>query len=561
MPKDRTTERRMGAKIAALMVLAIATIAPSLYFYRGIVDYRPPFPQMPDETALRRNGPRLARSVLIVVVDGLRLDVSYNMTTLNLLRAQGADAISLVGLPSLSFPGDAVLFTGAWQEFSGVTTNWYTGPGPDSVFDEAKRSNLTTVTIGYGSLNMMFGRSIDNELDYEAWIDSSVLSQCLSLIKDGHFDLMAVHFESPDPAGHQYGGTSSQYREAAAKIDGYISEILQHLNLSESVIIITSDHGHRDEGGHGGGEREVVETPLIIAGSHVRNAILGTVNQTDIAPTISVILGMPIPLLCQGQPLIQALDIDVMAQNQVLELNAYQKSNLYAKYRIFLGLDQRTLDPANAGNLSALMGEVKGAREERLALERERRLPWAVIFCILPLVYLCRHLRKLTIPFLGLSLYLVCEAIIFKVDGKTLTLSAFNSESSVIAIPFRFILEVMAVLFLVCALISFSSHIRRADENYAGDRLVDTVILIFEAMLIQMAYFIYANPIGVSWALPDIVASFNFFLKSIEASTVVLTSPLYIWVARLLSTRGFHSASTASTESNRLPRDPVKERP
>lgn len=43
--------------------------------------------------------------------------------------------------------------------------------------------------------------------------------------------------------------------------------------------------------------------------------------------------------------------------------------------------------------------------------------------------------------------------------------------------------------------------------------------------MVQMAYFIYANSIGVSWALPDIVASFDFLLISPKAAIVVLTSP------------------------------------
>lgn len=262
---------------------------------------------------------------------------------------------------------------------------------------------------------------------------------------------------------------------------------------------------------------------------------LGSVNQSDIAPTISVILGTPIPLLCQGFPLIQALDIDNATKNQLLELNAYQKSNLYAKYRSFLGLDQTKLGPANAGNLSTLLEEVKEARDERLALERERRLPWVVIACILPLAFLYRRLRNLAIPFLGLSLYLAFEAIIYKVDGKTLTISAINSISGISAISIRLSLEVMAIQLIVCVIVVFlANRIGRIDENGVDDRVLDTIFLVFEVTLIQIAYFIYANPIGVSWALPDFIASFYFFLKCIEASIVVLTSPIYIWVSRLI---------------------------
>ena len=35
-------------------------------------------------------------------------------------------------------------------------------------------------------------------------------------------------------------------------------------------LIITSDHGHRDDGGHGGDEEAVLHTPLIFSGDAVK---------------------------------------------------------------------------------------------------------------------------------------------------------------------------------------------------------------------------------------------------------------------------------------------------
>jgi len=271
------TRRDMAmAKAVALMALGLVSIAQTIYIYKSVVDYRPPFPEMPVSKTLR-DGPRLARNVLVVVVDGLRIDASNQMDTLNLMRDYGTDYISMAGLPSLSLPGDAVLFTGSWQEFSGVTTNWYEGPGPDSIFDEAERSNLTTSTVGYGSVDMMFGRSIDIKTGYAQ--DRDLLGQCLELIANGSYNLMAVHFSNLDREGHLHGGRSEQYLKAVADIDGYIAEILNHLNLNESVLIITSDHGHRDEVGHGGREREVLETPLVIAGRGIRRGLAPLTNQ------------------------------------------------------------------------------------------------------------------------------------------------------------------------------------------------------------------------------------------------------------------------------------------
>jgi len=524
-------------RAVALVALGLVSIAQTVYFYRSVVDYRAHFPEMPGNNELRKS-PGLARNVLVVVVDGLRIDASYNMGTLNLLRDLGMVSISIVGLPSLSLPGDAVLFTGSWQEFSGVTTNWYKGPGPDSVFDEAKSSNLTTSTVGYGSVDMMFGRSIDMKTGYDQ--DRDILGQCLELMTNGSYNLMAVHFSSPDHEGHLHGGRSDQYMKAVADIDGYIAEILKHLNLNDSVVIITSDHGHRDEGGHGGREREVVETPLVIAGRGIRHVGLGHVNQTDVAPTISVILGIPIPSLCQGRPLVQAIDVDGAERDLLLELNAEQKSNLYARYRIFLDLDDTILGPANSSNLSALMEEVGEARQERITLERERRLPWLVAICILPLAYLFRRVKRLAMPLLGLALYISLDNLFYKADSNLLTISAFNSEGVAIALICRWISEVVVALLIVSFAVSLLS---REGGERPEDVMTDTMITIFEAMLIQTAYLIYINPIGVTWALPNPDAWFDYLLKSFRMSIIGLTSPIFMWLTRLIHKQRGRSTS------------------
>ena len=60
------------------------------------------------------------------------------------------------------------------------------------------------------------------------------------------------------------------------------------------------------------------------------------------------------------------------------------------------------------------------------------------------------------------------------------------------------------------------------------------MIMIFEVVLIQIAYIIYVNPIGVSWALPNIEAWFDLLRKSIRVSLVGLTSPIFMQVTRML---------------------------
>src|SRR5262245_56249418 len=71
-----------------------------------------------------RAGEAIAEQVVIVVVDGLRVDASQRMPTLNQMRILGADRVALVGQPSLSKPGWAMIGTGAWPEQSSITSNF-----------------------------------------------------------------------------------------------------------------------------------------------------------------------------------------------------------------------------------------------------------------------------------------------------------------------------------------------------------------------------------------------------------------------------------------------------
>src|SRR5688572_9193696 len=87
----------------------------------------------------------LSPRVVIVLVDGLGLDASRGLPSLDALRARGADFTCAIGLPSLSLPGRAVILTGAWQEVHGQMTNYNPRPlNADHLFRLARRRRLET---------------------------------------------------------------------------------------------------------------------------------------------------------------------------------------------------------------------------------------------------------------------------------------------------------------------------------------------------------------------------------------------------------------------------------
>ena len=83
--------------------------------------------------------PPLAERVVIVLIDGLRYDVSRDLPFLNELRARGIDGRARAQYPTFSRPGYVNILTGVPPAHSGVRTNRYRGAVRlDSLMDRVR---------------------------------------------------------------------------------------------------------------------------------------------------------------------------------------------------------------------------------------------------------------------------------------------------------------------------------------------------------------------------------------------------------------------------------------
>lgn len=95
-------------------------------------------------------------------------------------------------------------------------------------------------------------------------------------------DAVVVYFESVDGAGHSYGAESEEYRAAIRHVDELTRHLVKavaerHEQLGEDwLIAVTTDHGHKPEGGHGEDEVEVRRSFVIThrVGGQLPEAIL-----------------------------------------------------------------------------------------------------------------------------------------------------------------------------------------------------------------------------------------------------------------------------------------------
>ncbi|MBI3943857.1 MAG: alkaline phosphatase family protein [Chloroflexi bacterium] len=333
-----------------MLVLGLAGLGLAAFIQTQLVDYRSPYATMNLSPAPAT--PAVVDQLVVIVVDGLRFDTSRQaMAQLNGLRQRGADMVAQAGRPSYSLPGYAVLGTGAWQEVSGITMN--SSPRSlrvDSLFHEVRQAGGKTALVGYSWWADLFGPDLvvkwtnlasdDPAKDTFGNLnnpspthrDLMIADEAVRILKEERPALLYVHFQGTEEQGRSHG-VGSAYQEAAQRIDEGIGRIVNAMDLSKSVVIVTSDHGHIAPGGYGGWEDEVLTVPLVMAGKGVQSCNDCRGTQADIPTTAAFLLGVPFPTSTQGRVLWQALkDIPGEMQAQALLNLAQTQRAFYAVY-------------------------------------------------------------------------------------------------------------------------------------------------------------------------------------------------------------------------------------
>lgn len=263
-------------------------------------------------------GAPLSSGVTVLLVDGLRLDASRRMPTLNALRVRGASIDATVGTPSFSRPGRATLVVGAPPSVHGVTTNRQKRP--------IALDNLIRRVGAFGGACRLAGSRIWPGLfkddiarcgvhqEGEAKEGPGMFVQQVPAIRAAQERgiefvlaqpamLRIADIISTDFAAHEYGGTSPEYQAELLRVDAMIANLASRLDLTRETLVITADHGHRDQGGHGGAEPEVLAIPIVMVGAGIRASITVDGQQADIAPTLAALLGLGLPIAASGRPL------------------------------------------------------------------------------------------------------------------------------------------------------------------------------------------------------------------------------------------------------------------
>ena len=251
------------------------------------------------------------RHVVIVGVDGLSVEAFQKaaMPNLRKLMARGAWTLHARGvLPTVSSPNWMSIISGAGPEQHGVDSNEWERfnhaikpicAGPEKIFptmfsqwrSQRPRAHLAVIHDWNG-----FGRLVEKDSTNETRSvkgSPAATAAAIAYWKQHRPDLLFLHLDDVDHAGHDKTWESIDYVRAVEEADRLIGELLAVLPLEQTLVAIVADHGGTGQK-HGNPTMRELEVPWILAGPGVARgrALTGAIYSLDTAPTVLGLLGL-----------------------------------------------------------------------------------------------------------------------------------------------------------------------------------------------------------------------------------------------------------------------------
>uniref|UniRef100_A0A1Q3F5Z1 Putative glycosylphosphatidylinositol anchor synthesis protein n=1 Tax=Culex tarsalis TaxID=7177 RepID=A0A1Q3F5Z1_CULTA len=238
--------------------------------------------------------------------------------------------------------------TGSLPTFIDIGSNFASPEiNEDNVVDQWKRHNLTTVFLGDSTWTELFPGRFGRKYDYPSFnihdldtVDSAIERHLPKEIGKSDWDVIVAHFLGVDHCGHRYGPLHGEMQRKLGEMNEVIRNVTEQMD-DESTLVIIGDHGMTQTGDHGGESSDEVNalffmyskgTPLL---SEEYDEYNKTIQQIDLVPLLSTLLGVPIPYSNLGQINFQLLPdakVDSFLRYQLALLHLWQNARQIQNY-------------------------------------------------------------------------------------------------------------------------------------------------------------------------------------------------------------------------------------
>src|SRR5436190_9809153 len=269
--------------------------------------------------------PAQSQRAVLFGIDGLGSKGLAEARTPNIdtLRRQGEWTLRARGvMPTSSSPNWASMIMGAGPEQHGVTSNDWKPErfdiapvctGRAGIFptvygilrDQRPKAVIATFAewedydrlVERGVANVMGHPEAsrkDNQEPFKA--AGQTIAMALEFLRTRKPDLLFIHLDLVDHAGHRFGHLTPEYVAAVEEADrlvGLVAAALRESDGARPVLLLTADHGGVGKK-HGGATMAEIEIPWIVEGPGIARGreIKVPVNTYDTAPTLARLLGI-----------------------------------------------------------------------------------------------------------------------------------------------------------------------------------------------------------------------------------------------------------------------------
>ncbi|KAI9870380.1 MAG: mannose-ethanolamine phosphotransferase gpi13, partial [Pleopsidium flavum] len=333
--------------------------------------------------------PKTFEKAIVIIVDALRYDFTvpfhpnnqeklphYFHNALHILyelAAQQPDNAFL--LPFIADPPTTTLqrlkglTTGTLPTFIDAGSNFAgTAIEEDNLLAQLRNAGQNLVHLGDDTWHSLFPGYFDTNLthaydSFNVWdlhtVDDGVTEHLLPLLHPSNttkWDIIFGHYLGVDHAGHRYGPDHPAMTAKLQQMDRIFRQVVDVLD-DQTLLVVMGDHGMDAKGDHGGESDDEVEAALWM---YSKKGIFGRssservepprtakerpVGQIDLVPTLSLLLGVPIPFNNLGAPIEEAF-VGNRANNRenlatVNRLTGAQIKRYQHEYALARGLDE-----------------------------------------------------------------------------------------------------------------------------------------------------------------------------------------------------------------------------
>ncbi|XP_071440560.1 GPI ethanolamine phosphate transferase 3 [Hetaerina americana] len=211
--------------------------------------------------------------------------------------------------------------TGSLPTFVDVGSNFATAEiNEDNLIDQLVAQNFSIVFMGDDTWTGLYPKRFMREFAYPSFnvwdldtVDNGVTYHLIPEINSKDWKLLIAHFLGVDHCGHKYGPYHPEMSRKLKEVNSAIRRIVDVMD-EDTVLFVMGDHGMTSTGDHGGDSRDEVTAALfvyspapLIPSDLVEK--VDSVSQIDLVPTLSIILGVPIPFANLGNVITETLPL------------------------------------------------------------------------------------------------------------------------------------------------------------------------------------------------------------------------------------------------------------